>query len=134
MSHRRMAVIVTGLTLTLGVGLARAQIVVTDSALTLRTQAVAALKNRVINTLGQEAERIQRMAARLSASTNLDRYSLTDVPMWRIHLFQSEQFLYANSFNAALNYGDGPGAGYEEVARPRQAPSAELAGLAMLAP
>jgi hypothetical protein len=54
--------------------------------------------------------------------------------MWRIHLFQSEQFLHANPYNAALNYGDGSGAGYEDVARSRQAPGAELAGLAIIAP
>ena len=26
--------------------------------------------------------------------------------MWRIHVFLGEQFLYANPYNAALNYGD----------------------------
>ena len=95
-------VVAAGVTLSLGVGLARAQIVVTDPAVTLRAQAVAVLKSQIINTLGQEMERVQRMAARLSASTTLDRYALTDVPMWRIHLFQNEQFLYANPYNAAV--------------------------------
>src|SRR4051794_17026768 len=109
MSHRRM-VVAAGVTLSLGVGVARAQLVVTDPAVTLRAQAVAMLKSQILNTLGQEAERVQRMATRLSATTSLDRYALTDVPMWRIHLFQSEQFLYANPYNAALNYGDGSGA------------------------
>ena len=102
MSHRRM-VVVAGVTLSLGVGVARAQLVVTDPAVTLRAQAVAALKSQVLNTLGQEAERVQRMATRLSASTSMDRYVLTDVPMWRIPSFRVSNFMRPMR---ALNYGD----------------------------
>jgi hypothetical protein len=45
-----------------------------------------------------------------------------------------EEFLYANPYNAALNYGDGSGAAYEAVARPRQTPGPEVDRLAADAP
>jgi hypothetical protein len=94
------------------------------------------LKRQVLDTLTQQADRFQRMAKRLSASTNLDKYALTDddIPMWRIHVFWGDEFLYANPYNAALNYGNGDGSAYEDVARPRQKPGAELTGLGELAP
>ena len=134
MLRHRTVLIVAGATLSLGAGVARAQLVITDPALTLRDQVIAVLKRQVVDTLSQEADVVQRMATRLSASTALEKYVLADIPMWRIHLFQGEQFLYANPYNAALNYGDGSGAAYGDVARPRQAPGAELAVLAELAP
>ena len=136
MSRPRTVLIAAIAAVVLGTGLARAQLVITDPAVTLRNVVIAVLKRQVLDTLTQEADRFRRMAKRLSASTNLDKYALTedDIPMWRIHLFQGDQFLYANPFNAALNYGDGSGAGYEDVARSRTEPGAELTGLAELAP
>jgi hypothetical protein len=76
------------------------------------------------------------MARRLSEATDLARYSVAsdDTPYWRIHLFQFEQFLFANPYNAALNYGDRQGTAFEEVARARTAPGAELTGLIDVAP
>ena len=133
---RPRTVLIAAIAAVLGAGVARAQLVITDPAVTLRNVVIAVLKRQVLDTLTQQADRVQRMAKRLSASTNLDKYALTDddIPMWRIHLFQGEQFLYANPYNAALNYGDGRGAGYEDVARSRTDPGAELTGLAELAP
>jgi hypothetical protein len=133
---RLRTVLIAAVALGVGAGLARAQLVITDPVVTLRDAAIAVLKRQLLDTLTQEADRVRRMATRLSASTNLDKYALTemDIPMWRIHLFQGEQFLYANPYNAALNYGDGRGAGYEDVARSRIDPGAELTGLAELAP
>lgn len=118
------------------VGIARAQIVITDPAVTLRDQIIATLKSQILDTLSQQADQLYRMAKRLSVLTNLDKYAITDddTPKWRIHPFQFEKFLYANGYNAALNYGDGSGAAYQDVARSRQAPGAELVGLAELAP
>ncbi len=136
MSRPRTVLIAAVAALVLGAGLARAQLVITDPAVTLRDAVIAVLKGQLLDTLTQEADRVQRMATRLSASTNLDKYALTemDIPMWRIHLFLGEQFLYANPYNAALNYGDGKGSAYAQVARPRQGPGPELTGLAELAP
>lgn len=136
MSRPRTVLIAAIAAIVLGAGFARAQLVITDPAVTLRNVVIAVLKRQMLDTLTQQVDRVQRMAKRLSASTNLDKYASIDddIPMWRIHLFLGEQFLFANPYNAALNYGDGNGAGYEEVARPRQQPAAELAGLAELAP
>src|SRR5580704_9555796 len=136
MSRPRTVLIAAVLALALGAGLARAQLVITDPVVTLRDAVTAALKEQLLSTLAQEVDRVRRMATRLSASTSLATYAVTgiDVPMWRIHLFQGEQFLYANPYNAALNYGDGSGTAYEEVARPRQQPGTELTQLAELAP
>src|SRR3984893_5108730 len=136
MSRPRTVLIAALAALVCGAGLARAQLVITDPAVTLRDAVIAVLKGQLLDTLTQESDRVQRMATRLSASTNLDKYALTemDIPMWRIHLFLGEQFLFANPYNAALNYGDRNGAGYAEVARPRREPASELTGLAELAP
>ena len=122
--------------LVLGAGLANAQFVVFDPALTFKDAAIAALKELLRDTLGDEADRLYKMAKRLSAFTDLSRYLISDddTPKWRIHAFQFERFLYANGYNAALNYGDRTGSAYEDVARSRVMPSAELAALADVAP
>jgi hypothetical protein len=122
--------------LVLGAGLANAQLVVFDPALTLKGAAIAALKEVLRNTLSDEADRLYKMAKRLSAFSDLNRYLISDdnTPKWRIHAFQFERFLYANGYNAALNYGDRSGSAYEDVARTRIAPGAELEALVDAAP
>src|SRR5260221_5269776 len=136
MSRPRTVLIAAIAAVVLAAGVARAQLVITDPAVTLRNVVIAVLKRQVLDTLSQQADRFQRMAERLSAFTNLDKYALTedDILMWRIHLVLGEQFVFANPYNAALNYGDGHGSAYEQVARPRQEPASELTGLAELAP
>jgi hypothetical protein len=138
MSCRRMMLIAAAVAAVLSVGarLARAQIVIFDPAVTFRNAAIAGLKDVVLDTLGHEVDRLKAMAKRLSASTNLDKYLISDddTPKWRIHPFQFEKFLYANGYNAALNYGDGSGTAYEEVGRVRRTPGRELAALDDAAP
>lgn len=113
-----------------GVTIARAQIVVTDPATTIKNIAIAALKNDVVDVLTNQATRLRKMAKRLSLATNLDKYSLIDPPAWRIHWFiEDGTFLYANPYTAALNYGDGSGQSFEEVSRERVAPGQELTTL-----
>jgi hypothetical protein len=135
-SRPRTVLIAAVVALALGAGLARAQLVITDPAVTLREAVIAVLKGQLLGTLTQEAGRVWRMATRLSAATNLAKYAVTGVgvPMWRIHVFWGDEFLYANPYNAALNYGDATGTAYEQVARPRQAPGTELTQLQELAP
>ncbi len=89
MSRPRTALIAAIAAVVLGAGVARAQLVITDPAVTLRNVVIAVLKRQVLDTLTQQADRVQRMAKRLSALTNLDKYASTDddIPMWRIHLF-----------------------------------------------
>ena len=125
-THHRVALAVVAVGF-VGVTVARAQIVVTDPATTLKNIAIAALKNEVVDVLTNQATRLRKMAKRLSLATNLDKYSLTDPPAWRIHWFiEDGTFLYANPYTAALNYGDGTGQSFEEVSRERVAPGAEL--------
>ena len=128
MSRKRaLAVAVLGMTL-VG-GLATAQVVVTDPAVTIKNAIVATLRQQVLDTTTQQAQKLYRMARRLSAFADLSRYTISDddTPKWRIHSFLGEEFLYANPYDAALNYGDRDGAAFEEVARERQAPGQELA-------
>ena len=61
------------------------------------------------------------MAQRLSAFTNLDKYAITDIPQWRIHVFfdaPEEPVLFARDYHAALNYGDASGNAYLGVTVP----------------
>lgn len=128
-SHRRTVVIAVAI-VAVSVSFARAQIVVTDPATTIKNAAIALLKNDVVDLLTNQATRLRKMAKRLSLATNLDKYSLPDPPAWRIHWFiEDGTFLYANPYTAALNYGDGSGRSFEEVARERVAPGAELSGI-----
>jgi len=117
MTQRQVVPCVLGLLILTGI--ARAQEVIFDPANTLRNAVTAGLKDEMVNVLLDEVDQLERMARRLSALTDLRKYATEEIPEWRIHLFQFEQFLFANSFNAALNYGDGAGAAFDEVARQR---------------
>src|SRR5262245_50908331 len=112
-------------------GIAAAQIVVTDPAVTIKNAIIATLRQQVLDTATEQATKLRRLAKRLSAFADLNRYAISDddTPKWRIHTFLGEEFLYANPYDAALNYGDRDGAAFEEVARQRVTPGAELAGL-----
>ena len=138
MSPRKLTIVCSCLVLitAFGAGLAHAQFVVFDPALTIKDAAIAVLKELLRDTLGNEAEQLHKMAKRLSAFTELTRYLISDddTPKWRIHRFEFDKFLYANGYNAALNYGDRMGAGFEEVARTRVTPGPELAALFEAAP
>src|SRR5712691_12773413 len=131
MPRNHRIIIIAVAIVAVSVSFAGAQIVVSDPATTIKNAAIAVLKNDVVDLLTNQATRLRKMAKRLSLATNLDKYSLPDPPAWRIHWFIDDgTFLYANPYTAALNYGDGTGQSFEEVARARVAPGAELAGLA----
>jgi len=138
MTRRQMMFVgvIVVVALSVGASLARAQIVVFDPAVTFRNASIAALKAVVLDTLGDEVDLLKAMARRLCASTNLDKYVIAgdDTPQWRIHLFEFEKFLYVNSYNAALNYGDGSGVAYEDIARVRTTPGSALSALDDTAP
>src|SRR5207244_2836811 len=130
MTRNHRIIIIAVAIVAVSVSFAGAQIVVTDPATTIKNAAIALLKNDVVDLLTNQATRLRKMAKRLSLATNLDKYSLPDPPAWRIHWFiEDGTFLYANPYTAALNYGDGSGRSFEEVARERVAPGAELAGI-----
>jgi len=90
-----------------------AQIGVHDAAVTLRNSITAAVKELMVRTQIDQHGTLRRMARRLSAHTNLDKYAVQDVPRWRTHDF--ETYFYANNYHAALNYGDALGAAYQGV-------------------
>ena len=90
------------------------------------------LKSSLLETLTRERDRLNRMAARLSALTSLRRYAVDEVPRWRTHAWDTETFPYAAGYHAALNYGDATGTEYFRVARIRQ--SVDAAFLAQLPP
>ena len=117
-----------------GLGVASAQFAVFDPVLTAKDAVIAGIHDVLNRVLGDEQVRFQQMARRLSALTSLAKYVLPEAPAWRIHLFMGEEALFANPYNAALNYGDGSGTGYEAVARLRQPPGAELDRLETEAP
>lgn len=129
MSCKR-SVVLGAIAVTLFGGAAAAQIVVTDPAVTIKNAIIATLRQQVLDTATQQASKLRRMARRLSAFADLNRYAISDddTPKWRIHTFLGEEFLYANPYDAALNYGDRSGAAFEEVARQRKTPGEELAG------
>ncbi len=97
----------------------RAQIVIHDPALTLRTAVTATIDQYVLSLQDEQRRQIGQMAARLSQLTELNKYGVTDTPEWRIHIFlDTEAVLFARDYNAALNYGDGSGAAYLGITEP----------------
>ena len=133
---RSLVLTIVCASIALGTGVARAQLVVFDPAVTFKNVAIAALKEVLLDTLSSEADRLRQMAKRLSAYTDLRKYWIAedDTPRWRIHPFQFEKFLYVNGYDAALNYGDRSGASFEAIARSRVDAAAVLAALDEAAP
>lgn len=126
--YRRTRVLLSAAALVgIAVTSASAQLVVTDPATTARNAVTARLKSSILEVLTEQHSKLRRMARRLSAHTNLDKYASPEPPRWRTHDF--ETFLYANGYHAALNYGDVSGAEYERVTRSRQSPGDLLARL-----
>ena len=106
---------------TASVGVVSAQIAISDPPLIARDAAIAVLKGQILDALTNEAQQIQQMSERLGALTDLNKYAISDggTPTWRIHSVEGDRFLYANSYNAALNYGDRAGSAFDQVARSR---------------
>jgi hypothetical protein len=126
-----------------GTSTARAQLVVSDPAVTLRNALTALLEDSLLNTQRNQRQQIERMAQRLSALTQLAKYRLPGAPEWRIHDFESPDLLaLSRAYHAALNYGDTGGAAYTAATNPvvaavnllgRLSPTARRSMLARLA-
>jgi hypothetical protein len=129
--------------LALGASTARAQLVVSDPAVTIRNALTAILQESLRATQQSQREQLQRMAQRLSALTSLAKYRLPGAPEWRIHDFESPDLLaLSRAYHAALNYGDTTGAAYTAATNPvvaafdlvaRLSPTAQRTLLARLA-
>ena len=92
-----------------------AQLVVYDAATTAQNRITAALKELQYFTQLQQHNKLLEMARRLSALTNLRKYSLADVPRWRTH---GGDLYYAQAYNDALIFGDPTGAAFVDLSHP----------------
>src|SRR5882672_8107328 len=111
--NRYRWILVAGLVLaSAGIGSAFT-LVVTDPAVTVRNAVTAVLKNQIVDTLVEQHGRLRRMARRLSAFTNLDKYAASDVPRWRTHDWERGTVLYGYGYHGALTFGDATGGEYE---------------------
>lgn len=127
--RRSIRVVMVVTVLALGIGVAQAQIVVTDPATTIKNIVTAVLKSYIVETLTEQARQIRRMARRLSVFTDLAKYAVPDPTRWR-HYRYHDQNLFSNAYMDALNYGDPDGSGYESVIRSRSDAEMALAALA----
>jgi hypothetical protein len=119
MCRFRRAVLVGVALIALAAWPVRAQLVVTDPAVTLRNSISAAIQQLLVTTQRDQRTQIRRMARRLTFFTNLDKYALMDTPEWRIHEFlDASAVLFAREYHAALNYGDQRGTAYLGVTDP----------------
>jgi hypothetical protein len=99
--------------------------VVTDPATTAKNIITAILKRQMVDTLTDQGRRVRRMARRLSAFADLERYLTPDVPRWRSYRYQ-DVTRYATAYEDALNLGDPDGAAYNAIARARSSADAAL--------
>jgi hypothetical protein len=111
--RRHWIVIVLGAVL-LEVRPVSAQLVINDPTTTARNAVTAVLKNQLLQTLRLERDRLREMSRRLSRYTSLDRYRLEDPPRWRTH---GGDFLFTQSYNDALIFGDPAGQAYLSLSR-----------------
>jgi hypothetical protein len=117
-SHVRVAscsLLVAGVIFVLTAPAARAQLVVTDAAVTFRNAATAVAKEFLLQVQDEQHRKLRRMAQRLSLFTDLRKYVLEEPPRWRTH---GGDFLYANPYNDALIFGDAAGSAYLSLAHP----------------
>ncbi|MGE0447619.1 MAG: hypothetical protein AB7P99_20515 [Vicinamibacterales bacterium] len=112
--------------LTIGLGSAWAQIAVFDSATTSRNAAIAALKQRVVDIVAAQRDRLQAMARRLGDDVDTGRYAAPSAPAWAE---DGQATLYAEPYRAALARGDAAGDGFTAVARERNAAGGVLTEL-----
>src|SRR5437870_9698412 len=124
--RRYMSVLIVLAMVGSGLGVAHAQVVVTDPATTIKNIVTAALKSQIVDTLTEQARQIRRMARRLSVFTDLAKYSVPEPTRWRSYRYQ-DQNLYANPYVEALNFGDPDGVAYQSIARERSAVGPALA-------
>lgn len=93
---------------------ASAQLVVHDAATTARNRITATLSQYLHDVQREQHDKILAMARRLSALTDLRKYTLPAAPRWRPH--GSSGFLHAPDYLDALTFGDSGGAAYLALA------------------
>jgi hypothetical protein len=124
----RTTLLTTAVVLTL-VAPARAQWIVTDPTTTFRNSVTATVKEMLVRLQQEQHSELRRMAHRLSMFTTLAKYRTHDVPLWRIHDFESPSVLFARDYHAALNYGDAGGRAFLGVSNPLSNAATVMAAL-----
>lgn len=109
--------VLTAVLITTCITTASAQLVITDHATTAQNAVIVGVKESILEVLAEQYSKLKRMAMRLSLHSDLRKFAAQEPPLWRIHDF--ENYLYANGYTAALNYGDVTGTEYERLARYR---------------
>jgi hypothetical protein len=104
----------------------RAQLPVTDVAVTFRNAATAVAKEYLLRVQDEHHRKLRRMARRLSLFTDLRKYALEQPPRWRTH---GGDYLFANPYNDALIFGDAAGSAYLSLVHPLVTPVDRLARL-----
>ena len=92
---------------------ARAQFVVFDAAVTMRNSVTATVKEYLLATQREQHERLQRMASRLSALTDLKKYAPALRPGWRTSV--AGGLPISQAYDAALYAGDSSGTAYSNA-------------------
>ena len=80
MSRRNRVLLSAAALVGIAVTSASAQLIVTDQATTARNAATARLKSSILEVLTEQHSKLRRMARRLSAHTNLDKYASPEPP------------------------------------------------------
>jgi len=117
MRHSQIGV--TAVILVLATGLSSAwAFVVSDVAVTARNAITALLKDDVLETLAAQYQRLERMAARLSAHTSLEKFAADNAPAWLAY--------ETGAFVQTLTHGGSAQATFNEVALHRDAVDGQL--------
>jgi len=125
-----LAALIAGWLILVAVPPSFGQLVVHDAATTARNATTAALSENLYQLQRLQHDKILQMARRLSALTNLRKYALTNVPLWRTHGIGAAFF--AGPYLGALSVGDPGGAAYSRLVETLEQ-SARLAQLSVSA-
>ena len=125
-----LAALIAGWIILVAVPPSFGQLVVHDAATTARNATTAALSENLYQLQRLQHDKILQMARRLSALTNLRKYALTNVPLWRSHSIAD--LFFAGPYLAALSVGDPNGVAYSRLVETLEQ-SARLAQLSVSA-
>ena len=108
-------------------GRANAQWVVHDAALTARNRVTATVQELLLRVQRDGNDRLRKMAARLSALTDLSKYAPRDPPEWRAAV--PKGLPASQAYLMALYAGDPAGDAYKRAVTPLNLSAMALDGL-----
>ena len=113
--RRRSSSLLAAVIIVLTIPETRAQLAVSDAAVTARNAATAVAEEFLLQVQDDQHQKLQQMALRLSRQTDLRKYVLEEPPPWRTH---GGDFVFANPYNDALTVGDSTGSAYLSLSHP----------------